>query len=52
MAQAKALIEGVPFEIVIADKGDDSQAVVTAIKDKGGEAVGRPESDCETGWLR
>ena len=39
VSQAKSLIEGVPFEIVIADKGYDSKEVVTAVEDKGGEAV-------------
>jgi transposase len=39
VTQAKTLIEGVPFEVVIGDKGYDSQAVVTAIEEGGGEAV-------------
>lgn len=39
VTQAEALIEGAPFEVVIADKGYDSQAVVDAIEAQGGEAV-------------
>jgi transposase len=39
VTQAETLIEGVPFEVVIADRGYDSQAVVAAIKKGGGEAV-------------
>jgi transposase len=36
MSHAKALIEGMPIEVVIADKGYDSRAVVEA---RGAEAV-------------
>lgn len=39
MAQATTLIEGVPIEVVIADKGYDSKAVVGAIEGRGAEAV-------------
>jgi transposase len=39
MAHAKALIEGLPIEVVIADKGYDSRAVVEAIEAQGAEAV-------------
>jgi transposase len=39
VTQAETLIEGAPFEVVIADRGYDSQAVVDAIEAKGGEAV-------------
>jgi transposase len=39
VTQAEALIEGAPFEVVIADRGYDSQAVVDAVEAKGGEAV-------------
>ena len=39
MTQAKPLIEGLPFEVVIADNGDDSQAVVAVVENQGGEAV-------------
>jgi transposase len=39
MTHAKALIEGVPIEVVIADKGYDSKAVVEAIEARGAEAV-------------
>lgn len=39
MSQAKALIEESPVEVVVADKGYDSKAVVEAIEAKGAEAV-------------
>jgi len=39
MSHAKALIEGLPIEVVIADKGNDSKAVVEAIESRGAEAV-------------
>ena len=39
MSQAQALIEGSPVEVVIADKGYDSDKVVEAIEAKGAEAV-------------
>jgi transposase len=39
VTQAEALIEGAPFEVVIADRGYDSQAVVKAVRRRGGEAV-------------
>jgi transposase len=39
VTQAKTLLDDVPFEVVIADKGYDSQAVVDAIEARGGEAV-------------
>jgi len=39
VTQAKSLIDGVPFEVVIGDKGYDAQEVVVAIEDRGGEAV-------------
>ena len=48
VAQAKALIEGVPFAIVIADKGYDSKGFVEAIEDKGGEAVVPTRSNAKT----
>jgi transposase len=37
--QAETLLEGAPFEVVIADKGFDSQAVVDRIASHGAEAV-------------
>jgi transposase len=56
VAQAKTLIEGVPFEVVIADKGYDSQEVVSAVEDKGGEVVVPSRSNAkrprETDWAR
>src|SRR5262249_5544107 len=39
MSQARALIEDSPVEVVIADKGYDSKAVVEAVEAKGAEAV-------------
>jgi transposase len=39
VSQAKTLLKGVPFAVVIADKGYDSQAVVDAVEAQGGEAV-------------
>ena len=39
MTQAPALIEGLPAEVVIADKGYDSRAVAEAIEAKGAEVV-------------
>jgi transposase len=39
VTQAGALIQGVPIEVVIADRGYDSRAVVEAIEDRGAEAV-------------
>jgi transposase len=39
MTHAKSLIEELPIEVVIADKGYDSKAVVAAIESRGGEAV-------------
>ena len=39
VSQAKTLIEGIPFEVVIGDKGYDSKDVVAAVEGRGGEAV-------------
>ena len=39
VTQAQALLDETPFEVVIADKGYDSQAVVASIEARGGEAV-------------
>jgi|ERR1700677_2995080 transposase len=39
VTHAKKLIEGIPFEIGIGDKGYDSQALVDAIQKQGGTAV-------------
>ena len=56
VTQAKKLIEGLPFEVVIADKGYDSQELVKAIEDKGGEAVVPSRKTAkvprETDWAR
>ena len=56
VSQAKTLIEGVPFEVVIGDKGYDSQEVVAAVEDQGGEAVIPSRSNAavprETDWSR
>jgi transposase len=43
VTQAEALIEGLPAEVVIADKGYDSDAVVEAIEARGAEAVIPPK---------
>lgn len=56
VTQAKLLIDGVPFEVVIADKGYDSQKFVTAIEVRGGEAVvpsrSNAKSPRKTDWAR
>ena len=39
MTHAGELIEGLPIEVVIADKGYDSRAVVEVIEAQGAEAV-------------
>jgi len=39
VTQAKRLLEGQSFEVVIADKGYDSQEVVAEIEARGGEPV-------------
>jgi transposase len=39
VTHAPTLLEGVPFEVVIGDKGYDSRALVDAIEARGGEAV-------------
>jgi transposase len=39
VAQAETLIEGVPFAVVIADKGYDSRRLVRVIRARGAEAV-------------
>ena len=39
VTQAGKLIEGVPFEVVIADKGYDKKALVEEIEARGAEAV-------------
>ena len=39
MNQAKTLIDSVPLEMVIADKGYDSKDVVTTVEIADGEAV-------------
>jgi transposase len=39
VTQAETLLAGSPFEVVIADKGYDSRAVVDVIEARGGEAV-------------
>jgi transposase len=45
VTQAGALIEGVPLEVVIGDRGYDSQAVVEAVEAEGGEAVIPPQKN-------
>jgi transposase len=39
VTQAETLIDSVPVEVVIADKGYDSEAVVQQIEKRGAEAV-------------
>lgn len=39
VTQAEALIDGVPFEVAIADKGYDKQELVDRIEARGAEAV-------------
>jgi transposase len=43
--QAEELMRGVPAEVVIGDKGYDSDAVVQAIEAKGAEAVIPPKKN-------
>ena len=56
VSHAKTLIAGVPFEVVIGDKGYDSQEVVSAVEDAGGEAVIPSRKNAteprETDWSR
>ncbi len=47
MTQAETLIEGAPFEVVIADRGYDSQALVDAVEAEGGEAVIPTRKSCK-----
>ena len=47
VTQAPKLIEDVPFEVVIGDRGFDSQAVVDAMAAKGGEAVIPTRKNCK-----
>jgi transposase len=45
VTQAEALVEGVPAEVVIGDKGYDSDAVVRLIRARGAEAVIPPREN-------
>lgn len=45
VTQAAALINGIPVEVVIGDKGYDSDALVKKIKAQGAEAVIPPKSN-------
>jgi transposase len=47
VTQAETLLEGAPFEVVIADRGYDSQAVAAAIEKRGGEAVIPSKKNCK-----
>jgi transposase len=47
VTQAPKLIEDVPFEVVIGDRGFDSQALVEVIAAKGGEAVIPTRKNCK-----
>ncbi len=48
VTQAKTLIEDVPMQVVIGDKGFDSDDLVEAIQKRGGEAVIPPRSNRKT----
>ena len=39
ISQGERLVEGVPIEVVIGDKGYDSKRLVRAIRARGAEAV-------------
>jgi transposase len=56
VSQAKTLIEGIPFEVVIGDKGYDSKELVAAVEDRGGEAVIPSRANAtvprDTDWAR
>jgi transposase len=56
VTQAKPLIAGLPFEVVIGDKGYDSKDVVAAVEDQGGKAVIPNRSNAtierETDWVQ
>ena len=47
VTQAETLIEGVPFEVAIGDRGFDSKALVAAIEAKGAEAVIPSRKNCK-----
>ena len=47
MTQAEALIEDLPIQVIIADKGYDSRAVVDAIEKRGAEAVIPSRKTCK-----
>jgi transposase len=56
VTQVEPLLKGLPLEVVIADKGYDSQAVVAEITARGGEAVVPSRSNAKlprkTDWSR
>ena len=45
MTQAEALMQGYDADVVIADKGSDSDALVRSIQARGGEAVIPPKKN-------
>ena len=47
VTQATALIDNIPIEVVIGDKGYDSRAVVEAIEAQGAEAVIPSRKNCK-----
>jgi transposase len=47
ITQAETLLQGVPFEVVIGDKGFDSQKLVAFIEAQGGEAVIPSRKNCK-----
>lgn len=56
VTQAKPSIVGLPFEVVIGDKGYDSKDVVAAVEEQGGKAVIPNRSNAttkrETDWAQ
>jgi transposase len=46
VTQAETLLQGAPFEVVIGDKGFDSQRLVDFIEVHGGEAVIPSRKNC------
>jgi transposase len=47
VTQAENLIQDLPFEVVIGDRGYDSQAIVAGIEQHGGEAVIPSRKNCK-----
>jgi transposase len=47
VTQAENLLQGIPFKVVIGDKGFDSKALVSFIEAQGGEAVIPSRKNCK-----